>query len=84
MRYLIQLSSTSKLKSNSKHCCWKICRKKERKTTIIPGGSIEKFYMFSIGRNYTVKSNPNCIIIQFLANNLKVDDSPEAIAEKNI
>ena len=52
---------------------------------MIRGGSIEKFYRFSIGRNYTVKSNPNCIIIQFLINNLKVDDdSPEVIAEKNI
>ena len=51
---------------------------------MILGDSIEKFYRFSIEKFYTVKSNLDRIIIHFLTNNLKMDDSPEAIAEKTI
>ena len=32
----------------------------------------------------TVKSNPDCIIIHCGTNNLKMDESPEAITEKTI
>ena len=48
---------------------------------LFPGSKLDCMPHYAIP---TVKSNPDCIIIHCGTNNLKMDESPEAIAEKTI
>ena len=48
---------------------------------LFPGSKLDCMPHYAIP---TVKSNPDCIIIHCGTNNLKMDESPEAITEKTI